>query len=234
MHKQRNLSAIVRNCDAAGVARIHAVLGDVAASGGYYMAVGADQIIAEPTAITGSIGVFLTIPNISGLSDKIGINAEQVGTNQYSIDYSFFEPMSDGFREILSESADESYQTFLQRVADGRGMSMQRADSLAQGRVWSGTQALELGLVDRLGGLDEALQVAAELAGVEEFRLQNLPRYKSGFERLMDDLGAGASVSEATLEAQLGSEWTRVLKEIKSQLGREGLQARMPYTLTIQ
>ena len=113
-------------------------------------------------------------------------------------------------------------------------MSVEQVDKVAQGRVWSGTQALALGLVDRLGGLDEALQVAAELAGVEEFRLQNLPRYKSGFERLMDDLGAGASVSEATLEAQLGSEWARVLKEIKSQFGREGLQARMPYTLTIQ
>ncbi|WP_445382951.1 signal peptide peptidase SppA [Robiginitalea sp. IMCC43444] len=209
-------------------------ISDVAASGGYYMAVGADQIIAEPTTITGSIGVFMTIPNMGGLSEKIGINAEQVGTNQYSIDYSFFEPMSDGFREVLTEGVEESYQTFLKRVADGRGISLQRADSLAQGRVWSGTQALELGLIDELGGLDRALEVAAELAGVSEFRVQNLPRYKSGLERLMDDLGATAKVSEASLEAQLGSEWAQILKEIRTQLGREGLQARMPYTLKIQ
>lgn len=210
-------------------------LSDIAASGGYYMAVGGDEIFLEPTTITGSIGVFLTVPNVEGLSKKIGINAEQVGTHNFAVDYSLFEPMREDFREILREGVEETYQTFLRRVSEGRDISVARADSLAQGRVWSGTQAVELGLADAIGGLPEALERAAELASVSEYRLQEFPRYKSGLERLLDDMGMSSQArAESLLESELGSEWAEVLRRLKTGLQQEGMQARLPFTLKIR
>lgn len=208
---------------------------DLAASGGYYIGVGADLIVTEPTALTGSIGVFATIPNISGLAGKIGVNSEQVGTHRQSVDYSFFEPMSDEFREVLREGIESTYQTFLERVAEGRNLTQAQADSLAQGRIWSGTDAVRLGLADRLGGMPEALEAAAGLAGIDSYRLWSLPKYKSGLERLMDDLqGTGAKAAHEALEAELGADWAGLLRELKAQLRQEGLQARLPFTLKIQ
>ena len=210
-------------------------LSDVAASGGYYMAVAGDRILAEPTTITGSIGVFVTIPNISGLADKVGINAEQVGTHELSADYSLFEPLSPEFREVLRDGIEESYQGFLKCVAEGRNMSLAQADSLAQGRIWSGEDAVRLGLADALGGMPEALQEAADLADLESYRLQLYPKYKSGLERLMEDLGgAGVSSGQNLLEKELGADWVKLLGELRGQLRREGLQARLPYSLEIR
>jgi protease-4 len=209
-------------------------LSDVAASGGYYLAVGGDRILAEPGSITGSIGVFATIPNISGLSDKVGINAEQVGTHRYSLEYSFFEPMREDFREILRDGIEDTYNTFLRRVADARNITRAKADSLAQGRVWSGTEALQNGLIDALGGMPEALDLAAEMAQIQEYKVRSLPRYKTGLERLMDDLGGGESGAEAWLEAELGADWAQTLRELKNILRQEGVQARLPFTLKIQ
>ncbi|MFZ9031012.1 MAG: signal peptide peptidase SppA [Robiginitalea sp.] len=209
-------------------------LSDLAASGGYYLAVGGDKILAEPSTITGSIGVFATVPNISGLSDKIGINAEQVGTHRFSMDYSFFEPMREDFREILRAGIEKTYKTFLQRVADGRGIPVSRVDSLARGRVWSGAEALENGLVDRLGGMPEALDLAAEMAGISSYRLKSLPRYKSGLERLLDDLGGTQMGSDGWIEAELGADWLQTLRELKNMLRQEGIQARLPFTLKIK
>ena len=208
-------------------------LSDVAASGGYYLAVGGDRILAEPGTITGSIGVFVTVPNISGLSDKVGINAEQVGTHRFSMDYSFFEPMRDDFREILREGIDDTYRTFLQRVSDSRGITLAEADSLAQGRVWSGTEALEKGLVDALGGMPQALETAAEMAGITDYRIRALPRYKTGLERLMEDLSGTQVTGGSWLEAELGADWAQALRELKNLLRQEGLQARLPFTLKI-
>ncbi len=210
-------------------------LSDVAASGGYYLAVGADHILTEPTSITGSIGVFLTIPNIEGLSDKVGINAEQVGTHEYALDYSVFEPMREDFREILSEGVEETYQTFLERVAEGRGITVEQANELAQGRVWSGVQAVEIGLADELGGLPEALEKAAELAEIEDFRLQELPRYKTGLERFLEDMSASSQVnSSEIIEQELGSEWAGIFQSLKASLKREGMQTRLPFELKIR
>ncbi len=210
-------------------------MGDVAASGGYYIAAGADRILAEPTTITGSIGVFGTVPNISELAGDIGINAEQVETNKNSTEYSLFEPMSPEFRAVVTEGIETTYQTFLQRVADGRSMSLARVDSLAQGRVWSGVQALENGLVDQLGGLDDAIAEAAELAGISSFSVRRYPRYKTNFEMLMEDLsGAQERVSENLLENELGEEAFRLYREIRSASQKRGVQARMPFSITIK
>ncbi|WP_411030173.1 signal peptide peptidase SppA [Spongiimicrobium sp. 3-5] len=210
-------------------------MGDVAASGGYYIAVGADKIFAEPTTVTGSIGVFGTVPNMSELAGNIGINAEQVGTNKNAVDYSLFEPMSDEFRAVVQEGIEETYSTFLDRVSEGRKISVAAADSLAQGRVWSGSDATRLGLVDELGGLKDAIAGAASLAGLESYGIKKYPKYKSGFERFMESF-ASASVQskEVFIEKEIGTEAYAILKQIKSVMQQKGVQVRMPFVLNIK
>ncbi len=210
-------------------------MGDVAASGGYYISVGADKIYAEPTTITGSIGVFGTIPNINKLATNIGINAEQVGTNKNSIDYSFFEPMSTEFRGFVKEGIETTYETFLSKVSEGRKITMAEADSLAQGRVWSGTEAKELGLVDELGGLEDAIEAAALLADMDSYSIKKYPKYKTSLERFMEDFG-GASIlnKEQIIREEIGAEVYDVYKEVKSAMEQKGIQARLPFTLTIK
>nr|MDJ0647030.1 signal peptide peptidase SppA [Flavobacteriaceae bacterium] len=125
-------------------------MGNLAASGGYYIACNANKIYAEPSTITGSIGVFGMIPNIKQFADNIGINAEQVGTNKQSTGYSVFEPMSEAFHKVTKEGVEAIYETFVNRVAAGRNMTFAQVDSIAQGRVWSGKEAVANGLVDEL------------------------------------------------------------------------------------
>ncbi|SIQ25105.1 signal peptide peptidase SppA [Maribacter ulvicola] len=210
-------------------------MGNVAASGGYYIAAGADKIFAEPTTITGSIGVFGTVPNMTELADNIGVNAEQVGTNKNAIEYSLFEPMQESFKNQIQESIEETYQTFLQRVSEGRNMSMAQVDSVAQGRVWSGTEALEVGLVDELGNLEDAIVAAAEMAELGSYGVKKFPKYKSGFERFMEDLeGASLQIKERLLKNEIGDEAYRVLKELQSFKEQKGIQARMPFALDIK
>ena len=210
-------------------------MGNVAASGGYYIAAGADKIFAEPTTITGSIGVFGTVPNITELADNIGINAEQVGTNKNAVEYSLFEPMKESFKNQVQESIEDTYQTFLQRVSEGRSMTMAQVDSVAQGRVWSGTEALEIGLVDELGNLDDAIAAAAEIAELKTYGIKKLPKYKSGFERFMEDLeGASLQIKENLIKNEIGDEAYLILKELESFKKQKGIQARMPFALDIK
>ncbi|MDT0605615.1 signal peptide peptidase SppA [Croceitalea rosinachiae] len=209
--------------------------GNVAASGGYYIAAGADKIFAEPTTITGSIGVFGTIPNIAELAEDIGINAEQVGTNENSVDYSLFEPVTDSFRQQILEGIENTYDTFLERVAAGRNMSVDEVNEIAQGRVWSGVDAQNLGLVDEIGNLDDAIEAAAEMVDLESFGIGKYPKYKSDFERLMEDLGSAKTMfGDALLKEELNNEIYQTLKEIKGVTKKKGVQARMPYTLHIK
>jgi protease-4 len=210
-------------------------MGNIAASGGYYIAAGANKIFAEPTTITGSIGVFGTVPNISELAQDIGINAEQVGTNANSVDYSLFEPMSEAFRNQVQESIEDTYATFLERVAQGRGISVGQADSLAQGRVWSGVDAKRIGLIDELGSLEDAIAAAADLAEIDTYGIRKYPKYKSGFERLMEDLeGASLQLKDKIITEEIGEESYRVLKDLKSGMKQKGVQARMPFILNIK
>ena len=210
-------------------------MGNVAASGGYYIAAGANKIFAEPTTITGSIGVFGTVPNLTELADNVGINAEQVGTNKNAVEYSLFEPMQESFKNQVQESIEETYETFLQRVSQGRGMTMAQVDSVAQGRVWSGTEALETGLVDELGNLDDAISAAAEMAEIDTYGVKKFPKYKSGFERFMEDLeGASVKIKENLLKDEIGEEAYQVLKELQSFKKQSGVQARMPFALDIK
>ena len=209
--------------------------GNVAASGGYYIGVGGDKIFAEPTTITGSIGVFGTIPNVHELAENMGVNAEQVGTNKNSVDYSFFEPMTESFRNVMQESIEETYDTFLDRVSKGRNMPVDKVNEIAQGRVWSGVDAQALGLVDELGNLDDAILAAADMAGLEEYGVKKYPRYKSGFEQFMENYGGVKSkIGEAVIQEEIGTETYKILKEFKQFTKQEGVQAKMPFSLNIK
>jgi protease-4 len=209
--------------------------GNVAASGGYYIGVGGDKIYAEPTTITGSIGVFGTIPNINELAETVGVNAEQVGTNKNSVDYSVFEPMTDSFRDVVQEGIEDVYTTFLSRVAQGRNMTVEQVDALAQGRVWSGVDAKANGLVDELGDLDDAIAAAAEMANLSDYGIRKYPRYKTDFERFMEDLGGMKSkLGASVIEEEIGTEAYKLLKEFKELGKQEGIQAKMPFNLNIK
>tara|TARA_R110001583_G_scaffold86860_1_gene226701 strand:+ start:35764 stop:37518 length:1755 start_codon:yes stop_codon:yes gene_type:complete len=207
-------------------------MGNVAASGGYYLACNADRIFAEPTTITGSIGVFGVIPNFSKLSKTIGINAEQVRTNK-GANYSVFEPMTDAFRQVTTEGVEQVYTTFLERVASGRNMTVEEVDNVAQGRVWSGVDALNNGLVDELGNLDDAILYAAELAEVTDYRIRNYPSYKVELEDRFNSFPF-MKTKEKVLIDELGEANYKIYQTIKQFSKLKGIQARLPFEIDIQ
>lgn len=206
-------------------------MGNVAASGGYYIAANADEIVAEPTTITGSIGVWGILPNVNRLAKRWGINAEQVTTNKQALQYSPFEPMGNATREEVKVGINQVYQTFLTRVAMGRNMSKAQVHEIAQGRVWSGAEAKEIGLVDHLGGLETALARAAALAEIEDYKTIAYPKFEEDFESILEELFSGPF---GKLTAQLPPEvglWLRQKDILQNPANR--IQARLPYTLNI-
>lgn len=209
-------------------------MGNYAASGGYYIACNAHKILAEPTTITGSIGVFGMIPNFSQLADNIGINAEQVGTNKQSLGYSPFEPMTDEFHNYAKESIEGIYKTFVERVASGRNMSFAQVDSIGQGRVWTGKEALQNGLIDELGNLEDAIKLAAELAEIEDYRTTDYPRYTKDFKDAFKPFSISTKAKENLLKEELGLEYYNIYKSIKQFSELKGVQARLPFIIEIK
>ena len=208
-------------------------MGNLAASGGYYIACNADKIIAEPNTITGSIGVFGTLPNAYEFMNNIGINAEQVTTNKNSIDYSLFEPMKDEQRQIIKEGVVDVYELFTKRVATGRGMKQSDVHEVAQGRVWTGKDALNIGLVDELGGLDLALKRAAEAAKIEAYKIKELPVFDKDFEKIIESFNL-IKTKEELLSEELGVQNYRILKKMKNITKMEGTQMLLPYDIEIR
>jgi len=207
-------------------------MGNLAASGGYYISCNADKIVADPTTITGSIGVFGMVPNISEFADRIGINAEQVGTNKRSLNYSLFEPMSDDFYRVTKEGIEEVYSTFVTKVAAGRNMTFEEVDEIAQGRVWTGKQALENGLVDELGGLEDAMDLAASLAEIDEYRIRSYPDYKKEFKDMIS--GPFGSVKQQVLLNEIGKENLKIYRQLQQFGDWKGIQTRLPFLLEIK
>lgn len=207
-------------------------MGDLAASGGYYIACNADKIIAEPSTITGSIGVYGVLPNMHELANNLGINAEQVTTNANGTTYSLFEPMSEDQRGFITEGVEDVYDMFLKRVADGRGMTTAEVDSVAQGRVWAGTDAIKKGLVDELGGMDVAIERAAELAEIEDYKLKYLPTYKKDLEDMFGGFGLIQS-KEEILKEELGEANYMLMQRIKKVTEQKGIQLMLPYEIEI-
>ena len=211
-------------------------MGNVAASGGYYISCNADRIFAEPSTITGSIGVFGMLPNMAQLGKNIGINAEQVQTHENASGYSLFEPIDEKFKAFTLESIENIYATFLTRVATGRKMTTEQVDAIAQGRVWTGKDALKNGLVDELGGLDDALKYAAKIAKINEYRIETYPEYEKSFQDLLGNL-TGISMfqsKDALLKEQIGEESFQLLQQIKRANQLKGIQAIMPFELKMK
>ncbi|MGB0177148.1 MAG: signal peptide peptidase SppA [Owenweeksia sp.] len=209
-----------------------ASMGDLAASGGYYISCFADTIIAQPNTITGSIGAFgLFFTGQELLNDKLGVNIETVPTHQYSDLGTFDRPLTESERALLINSVDNIYQTFKERVAEGRGLSVEFVDSIGQGRVWSGRDALKLGLVDMLGGLDTALAVARKMAGIEgEYRVVEYPEQEDPIMRLLKDLSG--DYEERAIRNRLG-EFARYFDLAQQAQKMQGYQTRMIYDLQI-
>lgn len=208
-----------------------ASMGDVAASGGYYIACMADKILASPSTITGSIGVFGLIPNMKGFfNSKIGITFDNVKTNRFADFASVSRPLNPTEKMILQEEIDYIYTTFITHVSNGRKLTVDQVDEIAQGRVWSGSEAKLIGLVDEFGGLTDAVKAAAELANLENYRVEEYPKRKEFLQQLLEDLGG--KTETALLKRKLGAHYDIFQKaqEIKDQ---SGIQARMPFDLII-
>ena len=208
-------------------------MGDLAASGGYYISTNADKIFAEPTTITGSIGVFGMLPNGKELADNMGINAEQVITNKNAVSYSFFEPLNEDQRGFIKEGILDIYDLFSSRVAEGRNLTRAQVELIAQGRVWTGVDAVKIGLVDELGGLDLALKYAAEAAGLKEYTIREFPVFKKNIEKMLQDFGL-AKTKETILKEELGKENYNILKEVKAMSEKKGIQLLFPFSTKIK
>lgn len=209
-------------------------MGNTAASGGYYISCNADKIFAEPGTITGSIGVFGMLPNVSRLAGKIGIKAEQVRTHANASGFSPLVPLDENFRGLAQAEVERIYTTFISRVAAGRNMTTAQVDSIGQGRVWSGTQALKIGLVDEIGGMDDALKAAAKLAKIDDYRVKNYPEFEKELFELFSSFGLNAFSAEATLRKELGDENYELLQKMKKLKSRQGVQALLPFELSVK
>lgn len=217
---------------AAKVKPVIASMGDVAASGGYYIAAPAHKIIANPNTITGSIGVFGMWPNAQKLvNDKLGITSEIVKTNDHA-DFGFIlEPLANDERAILQNEIEKFYIGFVERVAEGRAMTYEEVDKIAGGHVYSGSDALKIGLIDDFGGLKKAIEIAAEEAGLDEYRIVKLPELVDPFQKIIADLTGKNQLK--FLEKQLGENYV-YFEDLKSIQQMKGVQAVLPYRLVIR
>lgn len=207
-------------------------MGDYAASGGYYISCAADTIVADPTTLTGSIGIFGMFPNMQGLlTDKIGLHFDMVKTNRFSDMGDMTRPFNADEREAMQNYINNGYKLFVKRCADGRGMSTEAIEKIAEGRVWTGEAAKELGLVDELGGLDRALEIAAQKVGIEAYSVVNYPAKESFFSTLLDE-GKNDYI-ETKMSESLG-EYFHYVKFVQNLKDTDRIQARMPFDPRIQ
>lgn len=206
-------------------------MGDYAASGGYYIACNTDRIFAQPTTLTGSIGIFGIFPNIGGLTDKLGIKFDNVKTNKYSDFGATYRPMNTEERVILQRYINNGYELFTKRCAEGRDMNIDSLKAIAEGRIYSGTDAMRLGLVDEMGGLEEAIAFAAKKANISNYTLKYYPSVKSLIEQISDIFST--SVEERIVKSQLGENY-RLFRTIQRAQTTTGIKAIMPYSITVK
>lgn len=209
-----------------------ASMGDMAASGGYYIACNANSIVAQPTTITGSIGIFGMIPNLEGTTNKIGVHTETVKTNEFADFGNLTRPFNEKERELMQNYVEAGYDLFLTRCAEGRNMDKETLAQYAEGRVWTGNQAKEIGLVDELGGLERAIEIAADMANLgKSYVIFEYPKLTSPIEELLNP--AKEELAAKTIKNYLGEsfELFMLLKNIKDQ---DYIQARIPFELNIR
>lgn len=203
-------------------------MGSVAASGGYYIASGASKIIAEPNTLTGSIGIFGMFPNTAGLFNKLALTTDIVKTNRYADFGDPSRPMTDDEKALIQGYIERGYDTFLTRCAEGRGVSKADIDSIGQGRVWTGEQALKIGLVDELGGIERAVELAGELAEIYNYNIMEVSTDHDFLKELLEK--QIEVVKQSVVKDMLGDEYEhfRTLQKVKATYG---IQARIPYDL---
>ena len=207
-------------------------MGDVAASGGYYISCAADRIFAQPNTITGSIGVFGIMPNAQRLlSERMGINIDTVNTNKHSDMGTMFRKLDATESEVMQQSVEDVYQTFISRVAEGRKIAKDNVDSIGQGRVWSGADGLKIKLVDEIGGLEKAIQYAASKVKLKEgeYKMISLPKKSNPVEKILKNFEGDV---DAKIQQKLGKE-VEYLYHIRRLLNAKGVRARLPYDVIV-
>lgn len=207
-------------------------MGDYAASGGYYISCVADTIVAEPTTLTGSIGIFGMVPNVKELSEKIGLTYDVVKTNKFSDFGNIMRPFNQDEKTLMQMMITQGYDTFVNRCAEGRHMSKEAIEKIAEGRVWTGEAAKELGLVDVLGGIDTALEIAVRKAGIEGYTVVSYPAKQDLLSSLLNTKPTNY-VESQILKSKLGEYYQQfgMLKNLKE---RSMIQARIPFELNIK
>ena len=210
-------------------------MGDYAASGAYYMSAPASWIVAQPNTLTGSIGIFAVIPDFSGLvTTKLGVRFDEVKTNRHSTFGNLMaRPFNAEETAMLQASVNRGYNLFRQRVADGRHLTIESVEKIAQGRVWLATDALNIKLVDQLGGIDDAVKKAAQLAKLKEYYTSDYPAAASWMDNLLNSMTSSGTYLDAQLRQTLGELYQpfTVLRSIDK---RETIQARIPYAISIK
>ncbi|MGB0886976.1 MAG: signal peptide peptidase SppA [Vicingaceae bacterium] len=206
-------------------------MGNVAASGGYYIACAADKIVADEKTITGSIGVFGVIPNAKGLmNNKLGITFDRAQTNKHAGLMSVFKPLTGEEKDIIQIGVEKIYDDFITKVAEGRGMTKEEVDAIGQGRVWMGKDALNIGLVDEIGGMDRAIEIAKEHAKLDDYEMVSYPKLKDPFEELMEELSL--NIEARILNNALGNE-QKYYKKLQNVTQQSGVMARMAFDIDI-
>lgn len=206
-------------------------MGGLAASGGYYISCNASKIVAQPNTLTGSIGIFGMFPNIEGLTKKIGLSYDNVKTNKFADFGDISRPMREDEKVVFQNYINEGYDLFLTRCSEGRGIAKDSLDKIAQGRVWTGNQALKIGLVDAIGGIDTAIEEAVKLAKLENYSVNSYPEKTDFFDSLL--LSGKDDLATRVMKGYMGDDYKliKTLREIKEQ---SYIQARIPYELDIQ
>jgi protease-4 len=206
-------------------------MGDYAASGGYYIACPATAIVAQPTSITGSIGIFGMLPNVSKLTEKLGITFDEVSTNRFATTPSVNRPMRADEKLLFQSYIEKGYKLFVTRCAKGRKVPNEKIESVAQGHVWTGEKALQIGLVDQLGGINTAIKLAVSKAKIKEYRVEKYPRKKEFLDKIMEEVSAEASLSFAKFYFGENIKYYLTLQNIQHQ---SPVQARLPYMMNIE
>jgi protease IV len=208
--------------------------GDVAASGGYYISCMADSIFASPNTITGSIGVFGIVPNLQQFfKNKLGVTFDGVKTAPFADAGALYRPMNEKEKQIVQNSINNIYSSFTQRVAEGRKKPVELVDSIGQGRVWSGTKAKQIGLIDRFGGLQDAVDCAARMAKLPDFRVKEYPEVKNIFDRIFKS--SSSTMKSDAIRTELGEEQYKVYREmIRVKEMTHSIQTRLPFEFSVQ
>ena len=216
---------------AAKVKPVIVSMGNYAASGGYFISAPGTKIYASPVTVSGSIGVFGMIPNLGKLfKDKLGITTETVNTNSNSDFPSVFRPMNSLEQKVMQKNIESIYSDFVSKVSEGRKMRTGSVDSIGQGRVWSGKRAKELGLIDEMGGLEDAVKGAAELAKIDKYSIREFPVIEDPYSKIIS--GLTGEIKMGILEKEFG-EYARYYSEIRELAALSGIQARLPYFIEI-